>query len=64
MADGKSREVLFEIVTLGDYAKITAIDPVTGTEVSLSGPANADPAALKAVAMRKLDYVLKRKSGD
>ena len=56
-------EVLIEIVTLGGSAKVSAIDPVTGTEVSITGPASADPASLKAVALRKLEFVLKKKGG-
>ena len=55
------REILIEIVTIGAYAKVTAIDPVTGTEVSLTGPANAGEATLKAAARRKLDFVLKKR---
>jgi hypothetical protein len=60
MADGKGGEVFVEIVTLGAYAKASAIDSASGTEVSVTGPAN-DPASLKAAALRKLDYVLKKK---
>ena len=59
MAEDSDREVFIEIVTLGAYAKASAIDSATGTEVSVTGPAN-DPASLKAAALRKLDYVLKK----
>ena len=45
------REVLIEIVTLGTFAKVTAIDSATGTEVSLTGPANASRASLEAAAV-------------
>jgi hypothetical protein len=58
------REVLIEIVKLGTYAKVTAIDPVTGTEVSVMGPGNATRASLEAVALNKLDYVLKKKASE
>ena len=57
------REVLVEIVTLGAYAKATAIDAETGTEVSITGPANATRASLEAAALSKLEYMLKKKSG-
>ncbi len=60
LSDG--REVLIEIVTLGAYAKVSAIDPVTGTEVSLMGPANATRASLEAAALSKLDFVLKKRA--
>jgi hypothetical protein len=62
LSDG--REVLIEIVTLGGYAKASAIDPLTGTEVSIIGPANATRASLEAAALAKLDYVLKKKTAE
>jgi hypothetical protein len=55
------REILIEIVTVGAYAKVSAIDPDTGTEVSLIGPAGADEGTLKEAARRKLDFVLKKR---
>ena len=56
------REILIEIVTLGAYAKVTAIDSATGTEVSVTCPASAGRASLEAAAVSKLQYVLKKKS--
>lgn len=55
------REVLIEIVTLGTFAKVTAIDCSTGTEVSITGPANAQRASLERAAVRKLEFVLNKK---
>jgi hypothetical protein len=55
------REILIEIVTVGAYAKVSAIDPATGTEVSLTGPVSADEYALKEAARRKLDFVLRKR---
>ena len=57
------REVFIEITTVGAYAKASAIDAATGTEVSVMGPAGGDHAALKAAALKKLDYVLKKREG-
>ncbi len=48
------REVLFEVIRMGNSAKVTAIDGETGTEVSIIGPANSTLYSLKANAMRKL----------
>ena len=62
LSDG--REVLIEIVTLGAYAKVSAIDPLTGTEVSVVGPGNATRASLEAAALNKLNYVLKKKADE
>ena len=56
------REILIEIVTIGAYAKASAIDAATGTEVSVAGPANADRASLEAAALQKLDFVLKKQA--
>lgn len=56
------REILIEIVTVGPYAKVSAIDTETGTEVSIAGPANADRSSLQAAALAKLEFVLKKQS--
>ena len=55
------RDILIEIVTLGAFAKASAIDSQTGVEVSVTGPANGNRASLEAAAMRKLEYVLKKR---
>jgi hypothetical protein len=60
---GDGREVLIEITVLGTYAKVTAIDSASGTEVSVMGPANAPRASLQAAALNKLDFVMKKKTG-
>ncbi len=58
------REVLFEIVRIGAFAKVTAIDPTTGVEISLSAPAQSDDSILRAAGLRKLDYVLAKKAAE
>ena len=62
--DGALREVLFEVRLVGNAAKISAIDPATNTEVSVIGPANADPYTLKMNALRKLKAVLRKRAQD
>lgn len=58
----KGREIYFEITAQGGVSKVTAIDPQTGTEVSVMGPANpAAREALKTAALRKLEYMLGKK---
>ena len=54
------REILIEIVILGAFAKASAIDSATGTEVSVTGPATAGRSSLEAAAIRKLEFVLKK----
>jgi hypothetical protein len=60
MPAGKG-EIYVEFVVQGSVVKVTAIDPVSGTEASVMGPANAARAALSEAAVRKLVYVLNRK---
>jgi hypothetical protein len=54
------RETLFEFHWVGAYVKVSAVDPVTLTEVSIVGDPSAGETALKQAADRKLAYVLKR----
>jgi hypothetical protein len=56
-------EILVEFVTQGNVVKVTAIDSASGIEASIVGPANAGQATLKAAVLRKLDYVMKKRSG-
>jgi hypothetical protein len=54
-------EVLLEFHRIGAVVKVSAVDPATLTEVSISGPASAGEAALRQAALRKLRYVLERR---
>ena len=56
MPKDKGDDIYFEFAMQGNVVKATAIDPKSGTEVSVIGPAN--PAA------RKLDFMLKKKRGE
>ncbi|MET0313150.1 MAG: hypothetical protein ABW275_02030 [Hansschlegelia sp.] len=53
-------EVLFEIVTRGNFARCAAIDVATGIEVVVVGPPRGGDAPLKAIALRKLRMRLAR----
>jgi hypothetical protein len=55
-----SREVLFEFRRVGNAVKVSAIDVETAIEISIVGDARAPQAQLKAVALRKLQYVLEK----
>jgi hypothetical protein len=55
------RDVIFEIRRIGSAAKATAVDAATGTEVSVTGPANAAEFSLREAARRKLAYVLRKR---
>ena len=54
-------EVLFEFVVRGNFVKVMAVDPITGTEVSIVGDSRASKSTLEKVATKKLIMVLTRK---
>lgn len=53
-------EVLFEFQQVGDYLKVSAIDPATNIEVSIVAAPRMDRAALKQAALKKLIYVIEK----
>ncbi|MGY9063712.1 MAG: DUF6898 family protein [Rhodospirillales bacterium] len=56
--DVRLKEVLFEMKQVGQYMRITAIDPLSGTEVISIGDPSVDPDMLRNMAIRKLKYVI------
>ncbi len=57
-------EVLFEFHVgkkKSDPIRVVAIDPITGTEVSMVGAPGYSSEALKKLATRKLAYVIDKK---
>jgi len=56
-----AKEIYVEFVVLGNAVKATAIDPETGDEASIVGPASAPQSILAENARRKLEYVQKKK---
>jgi hypothetical protein len=56
------KEIYVEFVVLGNAVKATAIDPETGEEASVVGPATAAQATMAEAARRKLEYVQKKKA--
>lgn len=55
------REVIFEFFPIGPYMKVTAMDVASLTEISIQGPANASEALLQAQAIKRLEYVMRKK---
>jgi Domain of unknown function (DUF6898) len=64
MAVQQDTEVLLEFHRVGAVVKVTAVDPVSLTEVCISGPASAGQSALGQAAIRKLRYVLTRRAAE
>lgn len=56
----KPGEIYFELVPAGAFVRATAIDPTTGIEATIVGPASAGPAALQQAALAKLNYIIRR----
>lgn len=52
--DDDSREVLYEFRQVGTTVRVAAIDAVTGTEVTVMGPATASRSDLQRLALKKL----------
>ncbi|MBL1147995.1 MAG: hypothetical protein HND56_11295 [Pseudomonadota bacterium] len=57
----KGREVIFEFIPLGNVMKVTAMDTATLTEISIQGPLAASKNVLENNALRRLEYVLRKK---
>ena len=64
MPDDKRGESEFyvEFVSIGINLKVTAIDPESGTEVSMIGAPQLSRDALAKLAVRKLKYVLAKEA--
>lgn len=56
-------ECLIEVIRLGATLKVSAVDPESGLEVSVIGPASAGIEALSRLAARKLAYRRARAPG-
>ncbi|MCF8474496.1 MAG: hypothetical protein K9G26_07355 [Emcibacter sp.] len=54
----KTGDYLIEFIQNGAYMKVSVIDPVSGREVSIVGPAAAPREHLIRVAVKKMEYVL------
>ena len=52
--------VIFEIIRIGSYAKVVAVDTQTGFEVSVVGPARGYDTLLKRTALMKLYRMMGR----
>lgn len=57
----QGREVIIEYHSVGMYVKVSAMDTQSLTEVSIQGPATASESLLKRNALKRLEYVLKKK---
>ncbi len=56
-------EILFEITRIGSVVRVVAVDPDTGEEAVIQGPAQTSLELLKKTASDKLLYILEKKKG-
>ncbi|MGH1377280.1 MAG: DUF6898 family protein [Alphaproteobacteria bacterium] len=57
----QGREIIVEFHPVGNVVKVSAMDTRSLTEISIQGPANGQENILKRNALRRLEYVLKKK---
>lgn len=55
-----NREVYIEFHTIGQFVKVTAMDVESMVEISIQGSASSTENQLKAAALKRLEYVLKK----
>lgn len=54
------KQYIIEFIQIGQQLKVTAIDPVTMREVSMIGDPQASRQHMERLAVRKLEYVLRK----
>lgn len=59
-----SHEILLEIRRIGTTLRVSAVDAESGTEVVFQAPSSTNHAALHKLAVSKLQYVMKKGSGN
>ncbi len=52
--------VIVEMIAIGRYVKVTAVDVSSGREVSMVGDPRRGERALREAAIRKLEYVMNK----
>lgn len=57
----QGREIIIEMAPIGAIVKVSAFDVQSLTEISIQGPASAGELILKKNALKRLEYVLKKK---
>jgi len=55
--------VIIEMITVGRYVKVTAVDTRSGTEATIVGDPRRGERALRDAAVRRLRYVMAKKEG-
>ena len=62
MAKNDEHGAIIEMIGIGRYVKVTAVDTRTGIEASIVGDPRRGDRALRQTALKKLEYVMKKKA--
>ncbi len=57
----QGREIIIEFHAIGQFVKVSAMDVQSLTEISIQGPANTAESILKRNAIKRLEYVMRKK---
>ncbi len=57
----QGREIIIEFNPIGNVVKVSAMDTQSLVEVSIQGPTSTLKEILKRNALKRLEYVLKKK---
>ncbi|MCB1592347.1 MAG: hypothetical protein KDI90_07845 [Alphaproteobacteria bacterium] len=57
----QGREIIIEFRSVGSLVKVSAMDTESLTEISIQGPASAGEEILRRNALKRLEYVMKKK---
>ena len=60
-SDIDNRQVIIEFTPVGNIMKVMAIDAVSLIEVTIQGPVTTSKSILERNAIKRLEYVLKKK---
>lgn len=55
------RDIIVEFAPMGTVVKVSAMDVASLTEISIQGPATSPQALLQRNALKRLEYVLRKK---
>ncbi len=56
-----NREIIIEFFPVGNIVRVSAMDTKSLTEISIQCPSNTPETILKRNALKRLEYVLKKK---
>lgn len=55
------RDVIFEFTVIGNVVRVNAMDTATLTEITIQGPVGVSDQILQKNALKRLEYVLRKK---